>query len=192
MTDVDPIIVERPIVCHVTDQFIDNMDEHLSHASRTSTMLSFSRGFNVTDAMFLEFVEDLDNLAGGLSLVGDNSDESNNVGTSQPFEIPTPRRRVQSRLLELEYYVIANGRILMTIALDTKTPISPHAVHFNLMIDFFVLDFNDQAMNRFAEHQMLNTFQKFQNDCHKYFKKYSDLEEAHANPPHLLVRRDED
>ncbi|KAA0035934.1 CACTA en-spm transposon protein [Cucumis melo var. makuwa] len=33
---------------------------------------------------------------------------------------------------------------------------------------FFVLDFNDQAMNR-------------------YFKKYSDPEEARANPPHLLV-----
>ncbi|KAA0044985.1 CACTA en-spm transposon protein [Cucumis melo var. makuwa] len=33
---------------------------------------------------------------------------------------------------------------------------------------FFVLDFNDQAINR-------------------YFKKYSDPEEARANPPNLLV-----
>ncbi|TYJ97088.1 acidic leucine-rich nuclear phosphoprotein 32 family member A-like [Cucumis melo var. makuwa] len=31
--DVDPTIVERPIVRHVTDDFIDDMDEHLSHAS---------------------------------------------------------------------------------------------------------------------------------------------------------------
>ncbi|TYK00197.1 uncharacterized protein E5676_scaffold1333G00100 [Cucumis melo var. makuwa] len=32
-TDVYPTIVERLIVRHVTDDFIDNVDEHLSHAS---------------------------------------------------------------------------------------------------------------------------------------------------------------
>ncbi|KAA0046653.1 acidic leucine-rich nuclear phosphoprotein 32 family member A-like [Cucumis melo var. makuwa] len=31
--DVDPTIVERPVVRHVTDYFIDDVDEHLSHAS---------------------------------------------------------------------------------------------------------------------------------------------------------------
>ncbi|KAA0036797.1 acidic leucine-rich nuclear phosphoprotein 32 family member A-like [Cucumis melo var. makuwa] len=31
--DVDPTIVERPVVRHVTDDFIDDMDEHLSHES---------------------------------------------------------------------------------------------------------------------------------------------------------------
>ena len=35
-TDVDPTIVERLVMRHVTDNFIDNMDEHLSHASGTS------------------------------------------------------------------------------------------------------------------------------------------------------------
>ncbi|TYK06352.1 CACTA en-spm transposon protein [Cucumis melo var. makuwa] len=38
---------------------------------------------------------------------------------------------------------------------------------------FFVFDFNDQAMNR-------------------HFKNYSNPEEAHANPPHILVGRDKD
>ncbi|KAA0048145.1 CACTA en-spm transposon protein [Cucumis melo var. makuwa] len=57
---------------------------------------------------------------------------------------------------------------------------------------FFVLDFNDQAMNRFVEHQMLSTFKEFLGDCHRHFKKYNDLEEARANPPHLLVGHDED
>ncbi|TYK21923.1 CACTA en-spm transposon protein [Cucumis melo var. makuwa] len=42
---------------------------------------------------------------------------------------------------------------------------------------FFVLDFNDQAMNRFVEHQMLTIFKKFRGDCHRHFKKYSDSEE---------------
>ncbi|KAA0055991.1 uncharacterized protein E6C27_scaffold319G001330 [Cucumis melo var. makuwa] len=31
--DIDPKIVERPVVRHVTGYFIDDMDEHLSHAS---------------------------------------------------------------------------------------------------------------------------------------------------------------
>uniref|UniRef100_A0A9I9EIN0 CACTA en-spm transposon protein n=1 Tax=Cucumis melo TaxID=3656 RepID=A0A9I9EIN0_CUCME len=56
----------------------------------------------------------------------------------------------------------------------------------------FVLDLNDQAMNRFVEHQMLTTFKEFRTDCHTHFKKYSDLEEARANPPNALVRRHED
>ncbi|KAA0035965.1 CACTA en-spm transposon protein [Cucumis melo var. makuwa] len=38
---------------------------------------------------------------------------------------------------------------------------------------------------------MLNTFKEFQGDCHRNYKKYSDSEEARANPPHLLMRRDE-
>uniref|UniRef100_A0A9I9EM46 CACTA en-spm transposon protein n=1 Tax=Cucumis melo TaxID=3656 RepID=A0A9I9EM46_CUCME len=41
-------------------------------------------------------------------------------------------------------------------------------------------------MNRFIEHQMLNTFKEFRGDCHMYFKKYNDPEEARANLPHLL------
>ena len=50
-----------------------------------------------------------------------------------------------------------------------------------------MLDFNDQTMNRFVEHQMLTTFKKFMGHCHRHFRKYSDPEEASANPPHILV-----
>ncbi|KAA0063387.1 Transposon Ty3-I Gag-Pol polyprotein [Cucumis melo var. makuwa] len=57
---------------------------------------------------------------------------------------------------------------------------------------FSMLDFNDQAMNRFIEHQMLTTFKEFRGDCHRHFKKYKDPEEACANPSNLLVGRDED
>ncbi|KAA0047170.1 uncharacterized protein E5676_scaffold109G00480 [Cucumis melo var. makuwa] len=35
-TDVNPTIVKRPVVRHVTDDFISDVDEHLSHASGTS------------------------------------------------------------------------------------------------------------------------------------------------------------
>ena len=47
-------------------------------------------------------------------------------------------------------------------------------------------------MNRFVEHQILTTFKEFRADCHRHFKKYSDPEEARANPPIALVGRDED
>ncbi|KAA0051366.1 CACTA en-spm transposon protein [Cucumis melo var. makuwa] len=42
---------------------------------------------------------------------------------------------------------------------------------------------------RFIEHQMLNTFKEFQDDCHRHFKKYGNLKEARANPPHLLTNK---
>ncbi|TYK11881.1 CACTA en-spm transposon protein [Cucumis melo var. makuwa] len=140
--------------------------------------------------MFLQLEDDLDNnIAGGSSSVGDNTESSSQQAT------PTPRRRAQSRLLELERHVTINGRIPMTIAPGTEKPISPHAVRFSQAIGvcrLFVLDFNDQAMNRFVEHQMLTTFKEFRADCHRHFKKYSDPEEARANPPNALVGRDED
>ncbi|KAA0051736.1 CACTA en-spm transposon protein [Cucumis melo var. makuwa] len=166
-----------------------------------------------TDDMFLQFEEDLDNIAGGSSSLGDNT-----AGSSSQQTTPTPRRRAQSRLLELERHVAINGRIPMTIAPGAEKPISPHAVRFSQAIGMcvrktfpvrclkwadvgreyievvkgdlqrlFVLDFNDQAMNRFVEHQMLTTFKEFRADCHRYFKKYSDPEEARANPPNALV-----
>ncbi|KAA0046648.1 CACTA en-spm transposon protein [Cucumis melo var. makuwa] len=195
-TNIDPTIVERPVV---------------------DSMSSFPRGFDEMDAMFLEFAKYLDSFMGGSSLVGDNS------GTSQPSVTLTPRRRAQSRPLELEYYVVANGQILMTITLGTVKPIFPHVICFSQTIDvcarktfsirylkwvyvgreyievvkgdlqrFFVLDFNDQAMNRFVVHQMLNTFKEFWVDRHRHFTKYSDPEKARADPLYLLVGRDED
>ncbi|TYK26866.1 CACTA en-spm transposon protein [Cucumis melo var. makuwa] len=39
---------------------------------------------------------------------------------------------------------------------------------------------------------MLSTFKEFRDDYYRHFKKYNDLEEARANPPHLLVGHDED
>uniref|UniRef100_A0A9I9ECM2 CACTA en-spm transposon protein n=1 Tax=Cucumis melo TaxID=3656 RepID=A0A9I9ECM2_CUCME len=135
----------------------------------------------------------------------------------------TPRRRVQSRLLELEHHVAINGRIPMTIVPGAEKPIFLYIVRFSQTIGvcvrkiffvcclkwanvgreyievvkgdlqrFFVLDFNDQAMNRFVEHQMLMTFKEFRTDCHRQFKKYNDPEKARANPSNVLVGRHED
>ncbi|KAA0046169.1 CACTA en-spm transposon protein [Cucumis melo var. makuwa] len=140
--------------------------------------------------MFLEFKDDLDNIARGSSFVGDNA----------------------------ERHIAINGRIPMTIAPGAEKAISSYVVCFSQAIgvcmrkifyvyclkwadvgreyievvkgdlqQFFVLDFNDQAMNRFVEHQMLTTFKEFRVDCHRQFKKYSDPKEARANPLNVLV-----
>ncbi|KAA0054632.1 CACTA en-spm transposon protein [Cucumis melo var. makuwa] len=145
-----------------------------------------------TDDMFLQFKDDLDNIAGGLPSVGDNT-----AGSSSQQATLTPRRRAQSRLLELERHVAINGHTPMIIAPGAEKSISPHVVRFNQTISvcvqkifpvhclkwadvgreyievvkgnpqqFFMLDFNDQAMN-------------------------SDPEEARVNPPNALVGRDE-
>ncbi|KAA0058417.1 gamma-aminobutyrate transaminase POP2 [Cucumis melo var. makuwa] len=109
------------------------------------------------DVMFLELVENLNNPT---------------EGTAQPSLTPTPKRHVQYRLLELERYIHASREYIEVIKGDLQ--------------HFFVLDFNDQAMNRFVEHQMLSTFKEFRCDCHRHFKKHSDPKEARANPPHIL------
>ncbi|KAA0046642.1 CACTA en-spm transposon protein [Cucumis melo var. makuwa] len=82
-----------------------------------------------TDDMFLQFEDDLENIVGGSSSVGDNT-----AGSSSQQTTPTPRRRAQSRLLELECYVAINERIPMTIAPGAEKPISPHAVRFSQVI----------------------------------------------------------
>ncbi|KAA0052200.1 CACTA en-spm transposon protein [Cucumis melo var. makuwa] len=116
--DVDPTIVERSIVCHIDDNFIDNRDEQFN-------MSSFPRDFEEIGPMFLKFDEEL-NTARGSSLVGDNSE------TTQPSL--TPSRRVQSRFLDLERYLHVNGRIPMSIAPHTEKPISLHVVQFSQAI----------------------------------------------------------
>ncbi|TYK18159.1 CACTA en-spm transposon protein [Cucumis melo var. makuwa] len=132
------------------------------------------------DIIFLEFTDDLDNLARGSSFVGDDS--------------------------ELKRYVATNKWILMTIDPGTEKPISLHVVLFSkeigvcvqktffvcflkwVNVAIFVVDFNDQAIYRFVKHQKLTTFKDFWGNCYKHFEKYSGLEEARANLPDLLYK----
>ncbi|KAA0047171.1 CACTA en-spm transposon protein [Cucumis melo var. makuwa] len=97
-----------------------------------------------------------------------------NRSSSQQHATSTPRRRAQSRLLELERHIAINECIPMTISPGAKKPISAHIVRFSQAIGrLFVLDFNDLTMSKFVEHQMLTTFKEFRADCHRHFKKYS-------------------
>ncbi|TYK30471.1 CACTA en-spm transposon protein [Cucumis melo var. makuwa] len=139
-----------------------------------------------TDDMFLQFEDDLDNIAGGSSSVGDNT------GSSSQQTTPTPRRRAQSRLLDQAIGVCVRKTFPVRCLKWADVGREYIEVVKGDLQRLFVLDFNDKTMNRFVEHQMLTTFKEFRVDCHRHFKKYSDPEEARANPPNALVGRDED
>ncbi|KAA0032452.1 CACTA en-spm transposon protein [Cucumis melo var. makuwa] len=83
--------------------------------------------------MFLKFEDNLDNLAGGSSSMGDNL----GLSTQSPAT-STPRRRAQFQLLEFEGYIAVNGCIPMTLAPGAEKPIFPHAVRFNQAIGMCV------------------------------------------------------
>ncbi|TYK14237.1 gamma-aminobutyrate transaminase POP2 [Cucumis melo var. makuwa] len=73
------------------NNFYGVLDEVL-HVEYPIMSSSYPRNnFFETDAMFLEFADDSDNLTRGSSSMGDNSGSS-----SQPPATPTPRRRAQS------------------------------------------------------------------------------------------------
>ncbi|KAA0033868.1 CACTA en-spm transposon protein [Cucumis melo var. makuwa] len=163
--DVDPTIVERPIVHHVIEDFIDDVDEHLSHAS---IMSSFPcTNFFKMDAMFLEFTENLNNLV-RRSCRAEKPIFSHSVRFIQTIGVCV-RKTFFVRCLK---WIDVSREYIEVVKGDLQW--------------FFMLDLNDQAMNRFVKHQMLNTFKKFRGDCHMHFTKYSDPKEAHVNPPHLL------
>ncbi|KAA0056276.1 CACTA en-spm transposon protein [Cucumis melo var. makuwa] len=149
--------------------------------------LSYPRhNFLETDAMFLEFEDELDNFAGGSSSVGNNTGES----SSQQSGTPTPRRRAQSQLLELEHHVATIGVcVRKTSSIHCLKWADVHREYIEVVkgdLQFFVLNFNDQVMNRFVEHQMLTIFKNFRADYHKHFKKYSNPDEARASPSNIL------
>ncbi|TYK00354.1 CACTA en-spm transposon protein [Cucumis melo var. makuwa] len=144
------------------------------------TMLSFPNGFNRRDVMFFEFVEDLNNNAGGSSSVGENSDDSNAPGAKKSI---SPHSVWFSQMIDVCVRKTFLVRCLRWADIGREYI---EVIKGDLQ-RFFLLNFNDQAINRFIKHQMLSTFKEFKGDCHRHFKKYSNFEEAHANPPHIFV-----
>ncbi|TYK18653.1 cytochrome P450 CYP82D47-like [Cucumis melo var. makuwa] len=69
--DVDPTVVERSILHHVVDDFINNHKEQLSPQN---TISSFPSDFQETNDIFLEFDDAFNNV--GSSSVGDILDDS--------------------------------------------------------------------------------------------------------------------
>ncbi|TYK28105.1 CACTA en-spm transposon protein [Cucumis melo var. makuwa] len=139
----------------------------------------------------------------------------NTSDASQPTA-RTLRRQEHSKNLELDRYVALNGKIPISIALGQYKSISPHVVRFsnttgetqdtfsiyflkwtNVTLEYielvksalqqwFVLNFIDPTLAQFLEHQMLTYWKDFRGQNHYHFKKFSDHEQAHANPPPKL------
>ncbi|TYK20270.1 CACTA en-spm transposon protein [Cucumis melo var. makuwa] len=124
-----------------------------------STTLCHSYAFLETDAMFLDFTNDLDNLTGGSSSVGDNS-FNGRISMTIATGMDKP----------ISLYVV---RFSQTIGMCVRKTFPVRCLKWTNVgreyIEvvkgdlqwFFVLDFNDQAMNRFVEHQMFNTSKSF-------------------------------
>ncbi|TYK08227.1 CACTA en-spm transposon protein [Cucumis melo var. makuwa] len=61
-----------------------------------------------------------------------------------------------------------------------------------LGVGVFELDFGDQALTYFVEHQMLSMWKEYKGENHQHFKQFSDSKEARAIPPTRLVNRVKD
>ncbi|KAA0061345.1 CACTA en-spm transposon protein [Cucumis melo var. makuwa] len=143
---------------------------------------SYPHNFMETDSMFLEFEDDLDNIAGGSSSVGDNMVST--LGIRAPH---------------CNKWAYSDDD-----PLGAEKPIFPHAVRFSQAIGLCVrktfsvrclkwVDVGKEYIKVVnGDLQMLTIFKEFRADCHRHFKKYSDPEKARANPPNALVGRHED
>ncbi|KAA0056012.1 CACTA en-spm transposon protein [Cucumis melo var. makuwa] len=148
-----------------------------------------------TDDMFLQFEDDLDNnIAGGSSSVGDNTVSTLGVRaprcnkcTHSDDDPPGAKKSISPQVVRFSQAIGVYVRKTFPVRCLKWVDVGREYIE-----RLFVLDFNDQAMNRFVEHQMLTTFKEFRADYHRHFKKYSDPKEARANPPNALVGRDED
>ncbi|KAA0054014.1 CACTA en-spm transposon protein [Cucumis melo var. makuwa] len=175
-TDVDPTIVETPVVRHITDDLIDDVNEHLSHAS----IMSYQHNnFLEMDAMFFKFDEDLDNLAEGSSSLGDNVVNGCILMTIAP-----------GAKKPISPYVV---RFSQAIGMCVQKTFPIRCLKWaDVGREYIEVVKGDLQVIKYDEHQMLITFKEFQADCHRHFKKYSDPKEARANPPNVLVEHHED
>ncbi|KAA0062346.1 CACTA en-spm transposon protein [Cucumis melo var. makuwa] len=165
--------------------------------SATLAIMSYRRSnFMETDDMFLQFEDDLDNnIVGGSSSVGDNTERHVAINGRISMTIaPGAEKPISPHVVRFSHAIGVCVRKTFPVCCLKWADVGREYIEVvkGDLQRLFVLDFNDQAMNRFVEHQMLTTFKEFQADCHRHFKKYSDPKEARANPPNALVERDED
>ncbi|KAA0062465.1 gamma-aminobutyrate transaminase POP2 [Cucumis melo var. makuwa] len=150
-----PVVMNEHEILEQLDQLeFPVMSKHPS----IQGIMSYTRSnFLETDAMFLEFKDDLDNLVGGSLSVGNNA---------------------------------VNGRIPMTTAPGVEN-LFPHTSFASARryASACKRHFSFAALNRQTLGE--NTLRSSR-AISRHFKKYSDPDEARANPPSVLVGRHED
>uniref|UniRef100_A0A9I9EG80 CACTA en-spm transposon protein n=1 Tax=Cucumis melo TaxID=3656 RepID=A0A9I9EG80_CUCME len=138
--------------------------------------LSYPRNnFLKMDVMFLKFTEDLDNLTGESSSASDNSELERYVAASGHILMtiaPSAEKPISPYVVRFSQAIgvcVRNTFSICCLKWADVDRVYIEVVKADLQW-FFVLDFNDQAMNRFVEHQMLSTFKEFWGDYHRHFK----------------------
>ncbi|KAA0039668.1 CACTA en-spm transposon protein [Cucumis melo var. makuwa] len=144
-TDVDSTIVKRSVMHHVVDGFIDDGMNNC-HIKAEQAMANDS---DESHAIFLKFIKDLNNPAGGSSSVSENS----GLDEKKPI---SPHVVCFSQAIDV--YVSKTFPICCLKWADIGRLEYIEVVKGDLQ-HLFVLDFNDQAMNT-------------------HFKKYNDPEET--------------
>ncbi|KAA0062718.1 CACTA en-spm transposon protein [Cucumis melo var. makuwa] len=140
----------------------------MNDSDKPYTMSSFPSCFKETDQMFLEIDKDLNTVGGVKTLAVSTLGVGEAIGVCVRCRLPVYCLR----------WVDVERECIDVVKCDLQR--------------FFMLDFNDQAMNGFVEHQIFTSFKEFKGNCHRRFKKYSNPEQARANLPHILVGRMED
>ncbi|TYK28999.1 CACTA en-spm transposon protein [Cucumis melo var. makuwa] len=130
----------------------------------TGTMYNFS-DFDESDDLF-DFNAEEFNIVPGTSSIGYTSD------ASQP-SAPIPRKRQHFRYLELDRYVVQNGKIPTSIAPSQDKPILANVTLENIEL-------------------VKGGLQEFKGQNDHHFKTFDDPEQARANLPSRLSNRVKD
>ncbi|KAA0032375.1 CACTA en-spm transposon protein [Cucumis melo var. makuwa] len=144
--------------------------------------------------MFLEFIKNLNNPEGGSSLVDDISELERYVHANGRISMsiaPDVEKPISQQTVRFNQAIDVYVRKTFPVRYLRWADVSREYIEVikGDLQRIFVLDFNNQAMNRFVEQQMLSTFIEFRGDCHKHFKKYSNLEEAQGSRTNKAVRQ---
>uniref|UniRef100_A0A9I9EE12 CACTA en-spm transposon protein n=1 Tax=Cucumis melo TaxID=3656 RepID=A0A9I9EE12_CUCME len=151
-------------------------------------IMSYRRSnFMETNDMFLQFEDDLDNnIARGSSSVGDNMESSSQQATPTPgrraqsrlleFErhvvingcipmtiAPGAEKSISPHVVRFSQAIDVCVRKTFPLRCLKWADVGREYIEVvkSDLQRLFVLDFNDQAMNRFVEHQMFTTFKEF-------------------------------
>ncbi|KAA0056430.1 CACTA en-spm transposon protein [Cucumis melo var. makuwa] len=150
---------------------------HMQAKQATTTnysIMSFPcTSFLKTDAMFLEFADDLDNLAEGSSSVGNNSTNGQipmtvALGAKKPISPHTIRFSQTIGLCVRKTFLVCClnwadvGREYIEVVKGD-------------LQRFFVFDFNDQVMNRFVEHRCSPSLKSFRENVKETSKSIATL-----------------
>ncbi|TYK27647.1 CACTA en-spm transposon protein [Cucumis melo var. makuwa] len=118
-----------------------------------------------TDDMFLQFEDDLDNnIAGESSSVGNNTERHVAINRCIPMTIALGAEKpISPHAVRFSQAIGVCVQKIFPVRCLKWADVRREYIEVvkGDLQRLFMLDFNDQAMNRFVKHQMLTTFKEF-------------------------------